>query len=379
MKNTTEIDGAVNVAQIKAGDVIKNYPTMCLILGEDQKKGSPRERQIERWEGIFKFDKNGHKFVITEIYKEPIPKVDLKSDGNNSKYAKYTPLLLLDYLINDALGQLELYDEIDAIDLYNKDLNKILGLCNEKFKEDDELYSTPFKDNKISESDKDNFYQRAYGKMNQIIESTIKGIAKKFNFIEVKNTYKVSETINNKTIQRTATDEEVVVIDEVKKDTLHRFGAKTMFEIYARHKQKAFYAAIDEILLEKLNLTSTYKVYEFKLTGDMVDLKNKYSLTEEKREEYIHITNNLVREYLDNKAEKKFAKNEANVEIYNANIQAQRKAMLANAKPKTEKKRTGFTPPLFVMIPEDCMKVYKNHNDYVKNQKYLSELLIRLE
>ncbi len=50
------------------GTEIKNYSEMCNILGEKKKTGEAKKNQLIRWSIYFEYEKEGHKFYISQIY-----------------------------------------------------------------------------------------------------------------------------------------------------------------------------------------------------------------------------------------------------------------------------------------------------------------------
>ena len=90
----------MNLENIKIGDVFANYPAICSALSEPEKRGSPKNRQIASWERFLKFERQGHKFIILEIFSTPVVKTDGRSKGNKSIYVEYTSSLLLNSLIS---------------------------------------------------------------------------------------------------------------------------------------------------------------------------------------------------------------------------------------------------------------------------------------
>lgn len=125
----------MNLAKIKSGDVIANYSKMCKQLEEPEKRGSPRERQIEDWKRYLNYEKQGHKFLIVEIYTAPAPKVDGRSQGNHSVYAQPASCLLLDEIAN--LAPEASNEGKDFVELTNKEIKLLVGLCNQEYLDED--------------------------------------------------------------------------------------------------------------------------------------------------------------------------------------------------------------------------------------------------
>ncbi|MED4883864.1 zinc-ribbon domain-containing protein [Bacillus smithii] len=76
----------MDLSNIKAGDVFKNYKQLCEALGEKTKTGNSKIAQLKEWKRYFNFTKQGYKFIINEIYETTKLKIDLRSNGNNKKY-----------------------------------------------------------------------------------------------------------------------------------------------------------------------------------------------------------------------------------------------------------------------------------------------------
>lgn len=58
------------------GEIFKNYPTLCETLNEKVRSGTAKKAQLKRWGKYFKWEKQGHKFIITEIKNERFPAND---------------------------------------------------------------------------------------------------------------------------------------------------------------------------------------------------------------------------------------------------------------------------------------------------------------
>lgn len=61
---------------------MKNYKELCALLGEEVKTGKSKQLQLDNLNRFFEWEKAGQKFIITDIYDTPLPKVDGRSSGN---------------------------------------------------------------------------------------------------------------------------------------------------------------------------------------------------------------------------------------------------------------------------------------------------------
>lgn len=68
-----------NFQNCDGGNVVKNYKVMCELLNEEITDGNSRKAQINRWKRYFDFHKEGQKFIIDEIYDEPLTAIDQRN------------------------------------------------------------------------------------------------------------------------------------------------------------------------------------------------------------------------------------------------------------------------------------------------------------
>lgn len=85
--------------------VVKNYPALCEILEVKPKKGGKNSslHQLE-FDRYFKYDKQGHQFIIKEIYAMARDKIDNR--GANGKYTDNLQEIILQILAQDTRGEL---------------------------------------------------------------------------------------------------------------------------------------------------------------------------------------------------------------------------------------------------------------------------------
>lgn len=84
----------MNTENIEVGMVVKNYKELCTLLGEKVTEGNSRKSQIDEWERYFDYTRQGHKYIINEIYPMPLP----KDFSKNDVYTKYVQVILTKYL-----------------------------------------------------------------------------------------------------------------------------------------------------------------------------------------------------------------------------------------------------------------------------------------
>lgn len=113
----------MNIKNLEVGMVIKNYKELCKLLGEKEKAGNSRKAQLNDWTCYFKYHKEGHKFVIDEIYEQPL--ISLKT-GKNNIYGELIQLLIIDMLLQN--NQTSTSMVLSKGSLYTK-----IGLVNQNY------------------------------------------------------------------------------------------------------------------------------------------------------------------------------------------------------------------------------------------------------
>ena len=74
----------MRVENLHEGQIIKNYKELCDILEIKARNGKGRILNHKEFDRHFSYDKDGHKYIITNIYKVPKDRIDNRSNGNNS-------------------------------------------------------------------------------------------------------------------------------------------------------------------------------------------------------------------------------------------------------------------------------------------------------
>ena len=119
----------MKIEYLAEGQVIKNYKELCLILDikPTSKANNSRIAQLKELARYCKYHKEGHKFIIDEIYAERQPKADKRSLGNNNNQSK-----CIRYLLCNLLSKYKI--EKDEVVTFSKSrLLEKLGLINHNY------------------------------------------------------------------------------------------------------------------------------------------------------------------------------------------------------------------------------------------------------
>lgn len=85
----------MNIKKLKKGDVFKNYKVLCEALELKVATGKQKQIQMQELQRFVKLHKEGNKIIIDEIHKDPTPKLDKRSLGNNNKQSRCISYLLM--------------------------------------------------------------------------------------------------------------------------------------------------------------------------------------------------------------------------------------------------------------------------------------------
>lgn len=122
----------ISLENIKVDQVFKSYSALCKALDTIEVAGNSKQSQLKNWERYFSWDKEGNKFIIKEIYKEPKPKVDGRVI-HTSDMAGLFQILLLEYMRYYEYGCIDLTNNVRESYIVRKKLYESIGLVNHKW------------------------------------------------------------------------------------------------------------------------------------------------------------------------------------------------------------------------------------------------------
>lgn len=318
----------LNISKLQAyilaeNNSVRNYKTMCDLLGEEATDGNSRKAQINRWKRYFEFHKEGQKFIIDEIYEEPFPTDDARK-RREGLYVKYIELLLLEFLSK----------QVDyKVTLGNKEMYRILGMTNDRYDIRNRMGSTKANEilrqtimnnedkfaftnsPKVSNFDINNFYFRAEQKLNRILYSALRSMKDRFliDYKKVNIIAEYNEDDSQHLDYRESNAYEDKIILEAKNKIIKEMGYDNMTEIMLRYKCDDFYEKFNEYIKEEYGWEKCYPQLRVVYIDDIakqIPLKaeeiKKLSI-EDKRTQL----NEEIIKCLNTQAEKKYKETEA--------------------------------------------------------------------
>lgn len=132
-----------NVKQLQIGQEFRNYKALCTYLDEPIKASgkNTQKAQFKEWQRYFNWEKQGHKFIITEVYEIPKEKQDNRRNNTFKTQhvqesffkegAELSTTILLYILSSCTLDSLGCEQQLvfKTQEFYNE-----VGLCNNNYK-----------------------------------------------------------------------------------------------------------------------------------------------------------------------------------------------------------------------------------------------------
>lgn len=285
----------MKIENLYVGQVVKNYKELCSLLGEEQKKGDSRKYQIVDFERYFKYDKQGHKFIITEILEVPEEK---KSRGSNNilPFIDEMEILIIHMLTNKEeliISNSKLLLELCMVNKYYRaffnNKNKLAEILNMDIDYISDYYDMT---NSTFKSAIDTVMKRLVNKrliiherVQMVIEvvtnvdTNLKGVPSASDLFEMN--YETDKLIRKNIIPseivREATRQEKLQILKIERSILKQFECEDIQEVFLRGLIKEYYRTVNEYLFDKLNIKRSYSANKITIHKDglIYELQNK--------------------------------------------------------------------------------------------------------
>lgn len=163
--NEKEIVHEIDTTGLELGMVVKNYKEMCGILIEEVTDGNSKKAQLKEWARYFLWEKKGQKFIILDVYDEPLP----KDDGRKNKniYVQYIEVILMKILSKQKNYK-------DPFYITTNQLWRLLGMINNNYKNISlDTLNDMITDYKVTQFDMKKFYQRCNQRLREILFSSL--------------------------------------------------------------------------------------------------------------------------------------------------------------------------------------------------------------
>lgn len=287
----------VDTSKLVIGMVIKNYKEMCNLFGEEVKTGEAKKSQLKTWKRYFDWEKDGQKFIITDIYDTPLPKEDLRRKGNNSIYKNYIELILLQYLSKQE-GYRKTFTKRNWLEL--------LGMINNKYGKEPKTKLKQL-DYCINDQEITLFYIRSNKKLERVLHDALSNLQREKLIIVEYETVIVSVDGMGKEHRFIANDYQKKRILQTERYILKNvMQYKNMFYVYIKNKSKEYYSKVNEKLNELYGWKYYYK--QIKIIYDQPNIIDAIPSKEVILQK--EILNSKIVEFLNDNAKKVYDKKE---------------------------------------------------------------------
>lgn len=251
------------VNKLYNGQIFKNYKALCKELEIPVKSSSnSKDAQFKELECFCKFHKDGHKFVIDEVYEEPKEKLDGRGKSEGSKRSIYGNLIQL--LITDLLAQCN-----GQISISRGWLMRSIGMTNSNYNFCGEKITELSKHIEMNEKVIYDFYNTNNSNFKSTIETALNNLMDK-RVVMYNTIIKVVE-IEKYSSPRNASELELKIIMDCEKDALDEFGYNKLSEIRTSKHWKSFKHKVKNKLGRVSNIKYYFTAYDITVNEKYIE------------------------------------------------------------------------------------------------------------
>lgn len=227
----------------------KNYKEICEVMGWKVSAGNTKKAQIKDLDRYCNYEKQGNKFVITEIFKEPKPKEGNK--GNNI-YGEYLQQLILHELSKRPINKdgFSIYLSKNALYMQLHLINKNYNIARNSIDKFSRYMETPV-------STCYDFFNNTSGKLIGNVERCLNKLQSK---CLIHWEYRMGVKLNSGT-NRLATDVEIRNILEIEEYILSEMKQESKRDIFLSGKWNEFNKKVCSLLKETTEIQYYYKMF----------------------------------------------------------------------------------------------------------------------
>lgn len=239
----------------------KNYKKICEAMGWKVKGGNAKQSQLKDLERYCKYDKEGNKFIVTEIYNSPLPKVENR--GRSGKYNDYLEKLLINMLSSCPID-----NNTKAMNVCRNGLYLQLHLINKNYSIGRVNMNKLSRKLKVPIDSVYDFYNSTNKKLSSNVERALNRLQ---NQCLIKWEYRHTVRIKNSGY-RLATEEEMNLIVQAERDVLLEMGETDKRSLFLHGKWNTFQKEVNCIIKECTDIIYYYKSFHIYTTKDFREM-----------------------------------------------------------------------------------------------------------
>ena len=336
----------MKISKLSEGMTFKNYKELCLFLDAPVKTGNAKLVQMNELSRYCTFNKQGQKIAIIEIFAEPLPKIDLRSEGNNSKYVEHIQAQILHTLSKTeghkyTITKNNLFESLGMVNTMYLDKALVLKLL-------------PKKDSRFTKFNINHLYLRVNDRFTRILFDSLNSLENRclLDYNELYMVVRIDEDGIEHHLK--ATDLEKVLITDIKYKVLQDMKLNSVMQVMFKFKTDEFYRRVNKKLKE-YDIDYAYKQIELLFEKNNV----LYELSKMELQQHKKNLNDKVIETMTINTRDTFYKNEKEYEEGLIDF-------LLNEK------------PAFGKYTEMQFKGFKHNPDYIDIQLELIEYILRI-
>ena len=226
------------------------YSDLCRIFNEEQKGGTQKQAQLNRWQCQYLFEKDlsdPRIFILKEIYDIPLEPM---TKGRKSEYFQYIRDIIVLMCYTDRHNMSSQYSDYYQFQASKTQLYKLFGFFNQRFLE--VCYG---KDKNLDKSKYEAIYKQfeneVFSKSYDILESVRKKL-KNEQLIDSHDTVEVLiRDEHGEEYWKQLSEKEQADLMTVKKEVLEEMEIKSLSQVYFSGKFQRFHGRVLEIIREK--------------------------------------------------------------------------------------------------------------------------------
>ena len=226
------------------------YSDLCHIFNEEQKGGTQKQAQINRWQCQYLFEKDPADpriFILKEIYNTPLEPM---TKGRKSEYFQYIRDIIVLMCYTDRHNMNSQHSDYYQFQASKTQLYKLFGFFNQRFLE--VCYG---RDKNLDKSKYEAIYKQfeneVFSKSYDILESVRKKL-KNEQLIDSHDTVEVLiRNENGEEYWKQLSEKEQADLMTVKKEVLEEMEIKSLSQVYFSGKFQKFHGRVLEIIRVK--------------------------------------------------------------------------------------------------------------------------------
>ena len=253
------------------------YSDLCHIFNEEQKGGTQKQAQINRWQCQYLFEKDPadpRTFILKEIYNTPLEPM---TKGRKSEYFQYIRDIIVLMCYTDRHNMNSQHSDYYQFQASKTQLYKLFGFFNQRFLE--VCYG---RDKNLDKSKYEAIYKQfeneVFSKSYDILESVRKKL-KNEQLIDSHDTVEVLiRNENGEEYWKQLSEKEQADLMTVKKEVLEEMEIKSLSQVYFSGKFQRFHGRVLEIIREKYDWLYYREAISFWVIKEAVNKEAKQIL-----------------------------------------------------------------------------------------------------